>query len=161
MRLSSTTLNNLPLLQDYGSTYSSGQATHSLALYRHSSGALVFGAGTVQWSWGLDSTMTIRSAAADTRMRQATVNLFADMGVQPATLQPGLAPATQSNRRHCSLPPFSLRCQAQPFRMAFKCLLRAPPPIQAAKFGGLKFRPMAETHGSRRLAGLRHRSTTK
>ena len=55
MRLSSTTLNNLPLLQDYGSTYSSGQATHSLALYRHSSGALVFGAGTVQWSWGLDS----------------------------------------------------------------------------------------------------------
>ena len=30
------------------------QATHSLTLYRHSSGALVFSAGTVQWSWGLD-----------------------------------------------------------------------------------------------------------
>ena len=96
MRLSSTTLNNLPLLQDYGSTYSSGQATHSLSLYRHSSGALVFGAGTVQWAWGLDSTHDNGSAAADTRMKQATVNLFADMGVQPATLQPGLFLASKS-----------------------------------------------------------------
>ena len=32
-----------------------GPATHSLTLYRHNSGALVFGAGTVQWAWGLDS----------------------------------------------------------------------------------------------------------
>src|ERR1035438_10758257 len=29
-------------------------------------------------------------------MQQATVNLFADMGVQPATLQPGLVPASKS-----------------------------------------------------------------
>ena len=29
-------------------------------------------------------------------MRQATVNLFADMGIQPRTLQSGLTPATQS-----------------------------------------------------------------
>ena len=97
MRLSSTTLNNLPVLQDYGSTYSSGEATHSLSLYRHSSGALVFGAGTVQWSWGLDAAHDNGPAAADSRMRQATVNLFADMGVQAATLQPGLASATQSS----------------------------------------------------------------
>ena len=96
MRLSSTTLSNLPLLQDYGSTYSSGQASHNLALYRHSSGALVFGAGTVQWAWGLDSTHDNGSAAADTRMKQATVNLFADMGAQAATLQQGLAPASKS-----------------------------------------------------------------
>ena len=41
-------------LQDYGSTYGPGTATHSLTLYRAPSGALVFGAGTVQWSWGLD-----------------------------------------------------------------------------------------------------------
>ena len=33
-----------------------GTATHNLTLYRHNSGALVFGAGTVQWSWGLDGT---------------------------------------------------------------------------------------------------------
>jgi Immunoglobulin I-set domain/Bacterial Ig domain len=32
----------------------------------------------------------------DPNMQQATVNLFADMGVQPATLQSGLAPATAS-----------------------------------------------------------------
>ncbi len=41
------------------------------------------------------------------RMQQATVNLFADMGVQPASLQAGLAPATASTdtarRRHGDL----------------------------------------------------------
>ena len=42
--------------QDYGSTYGNGTATHHLTLYRAASGALVFGAGTVQWSWGLDAT---------------------------------------------------------------------------------------------------------
>ncbi|MGJ0483987.1 MAG: N,N-dimethylformamidase beta subunit family domain-containing protein [Methylomicrobium sp.] len=83
-------------LQDYGSTYGAGSVTHNLTLYKHSSGALVFGAGTVQWSWGLDSTHDRGSAAADVRMQQATVNLFADMSVQPATLQSGLTPATKS-----------------------------------------------------------------
>ncbi|RYD76969.1 MAG: DUF4082 domain-containing protein, partial [Verrucomicrobiaceae bacterium] len=97
MRLSSTTVNNVPLLQDYGSTYGSGQATHNLTLYRHASGALVFGAGTVQWSWGLDAVHDNSTAAADPRMRQATVNLFADMGVFPATRQSGLVAATQSS----------------------------------------------------------------
>ena len=54
--LSTTTLDVSPdLLQDYGSTYGHGTATHHLTLYRAASGALVFGAGTVQWSWGLDS----------------------------------------------------------------------------------------------------------
>ncbi|MGH9418784.1 MAG: N,N-dimethylformamidase beta subunit family domain-containing protein, partial [Thermoanaerobaculia bacterium] len=41
-------------LLDNGSTYGAGTATHSLTLYRSPSGSLVFGAGTVQWSWGLD-----------------------------------------------------------------------------------------------------------
>jgi hypothetical protein len=36
------------------------------------------------------------NTSADVRMQQATVNLFADMGVQPATLQSGLSPATAS-----------------------------------------------------------------
>ena len=54
VRLSTTTVTGVPLLQDYGSTYAPGTATHHLTLYRHASGALVFGAGTVQWSWGLD-----------------------------------------------------------------------------------------------------------
>jgi hypothetical protein len=37
--------------------------------------------------------------APDPRVQQATVNLFADMGVQPANLQPGLTSATQSSDR--------------------------------------------------------------
>jgi len=52
--LSSTTINVPALLQDYGNTYAPGTATHSLTLYRSSSGALVFGAGSTNWSWGLD-----------------------------------------------------------------------------------------------------------
>ena len=66
-------------------------STHHLSLYRHpANGALVFGAGTVQWSWGLDDTHDRGNAPTDARMQQATANLFADMGVAPATLENGL-----------------------------------------------------------------------
>ena len=92
-RMSTTTLSVPDKLQDYGSTYGPGQATHSLTLYRHSSGALVFGAGTVQWSWGLDSQHDRGPSTTDVRMQQAAVNLFADMGVQPGSLQAGLVVA--------------------------------------------------------------------
>ena len=74
----------------------SGNDTHKLSLYRHSSGALVFGAGTVQWAWGLDNIHDRGSAAASVPMQQATVNLFADMGVQPASIMSGLTLATAS-----------------------------------------------------------------
>ncbi|MFN0145376.1 MAG: Ig-like domain-containing protein [Dehalococcoidia bacterium] len=97
VRMSQTTVPNAPVLVDYGSTFGSGTAVHRLTLYRHASGALVFGAGTVQWAWGLDATHDRGSAAADSRMQQATVNMFADMAVQPATLQAGLVGATQSS----------------------------------------------------------------
>ena len=60
---------------------------HALTLYKHSSGALVFGAGTVQWAWGLDAVHDRAGTPSDINMRQATVNLFADMGVQPATIE--------------------------------------------------------------------------
>ena len=96
VRMSTTTVPNAPVLTDYGSSFGSDTATHHLTLYRHDSGALVFGAGTVQWSWGLDSNHDRGSAAADVRMQQATVNLFADMEIQPATLQSGLVSATPS-----------------------------------------------------------------
>lgn len=97
MRLSLTTAGNLNVLQDYGSTYQNGSATHSLSLYRHQSGALVFGAGTVQWPWGLDNTHAPTfGASEDDRMKQATVNLFADMGAQPGSLRPGLTAASAS-----------------------------------------------------------------
>jgi hypothetical protein len=82
------------LLADYGSTYGAGTAVHHLTLFRAPSGGLVFGSGTVQWSWGLDASHDRGAAAADVRMRQATVNLLADMHAQPASLQSGLVAAT-------------------------------------------------------------------
>ncbi len=95
--LSTATYNlTTDLLLDYGGTYGAGTATHHLTLYRAPSGALVFGAGTVQWSWGLDSDHDGGNLPPDVRMQQATLNLFADMGVQPGTIQPGLTAATQS-----------------------------------------------------------------
>jgi hypothetical protein len=100
VRLSSTTESNVEILQDYGSVYDFGTATHHLTLYRDTNGAgpdaLVLGAGTVQWSWGLDDTHVRGSAPPSPVMQQATTNLFADMGVQPATLQDDLQPATAS-----------------------------------------------------------------
>ncbi|HEX2708309.1 MAG TPA: N,N-dimethylformamidase beta subunit family domain-containing protein, partial [Solirubrobacterales bacterium] len=94
--LSSTTVKNIEVFKDYGTEVEAGAtATHSLSLYRAPSGALVFGAGTVQWSWGLDDTDAWRQAGPngtgpDPTMQQATVNLLADMGAQPGTLEPGL-----------------------------------------------------------------------
>ncbi|PYR79672.1 MAG: hypothetical protein DMF87_10675, partial [Acidobacteria bacterium] len=96
-RLSATTLSVPEHLLDYGTNYGPGTATHNLTLYRHASGALVFSAGTVQWSWGLDAAHDLPSSPADSRMQQATVNLLADMGTQPATLQSGLVLASASN----------------------------------------------------------------
>ena len=98
--LSSTTRSGVQVLQDFGSTYGDGTATHHLTLYRAASGALVFGAGTIQWSWGLDGNHDRGSSTPDPRMQQATVNLLADMGAQPATLQGDLVPAAASTDTH-------------------------------------------------------------
>jgi Domain of unknown function (DUF4082)/Concanavalin A-like lectin/glucanases superfamily/Bacterial Ig domain/Secretion system C-terminal sorting domain len=73
----------------------SGQV-HKLSLYRAPSGALVFGTGSVQWAWGLDNIHDRGSAAPTVAMQQATVNLFADMGVQPGSIMSGLTLATAS-----------------------------------------------------------------
>ncbi len=89
-RMSTTTGSTPEYLQDYGSTVAPGTTTHSITMYRAASGALVFGAGTVQWSWGLDDAHDGNGAAPDARMQQATLNLFADMGAQPATLMTGM-----------------------------------------------------------------------
>jgi hypothetical protein len=116
IRMSRTTINNVAYIQDYGSVYDSGTATHSLTLYRAPSGALVFSAGTVQWPWGLDANHDTETGIPPERanpggsirigedlkgpvlaIQQATVNLFADMGVQPTTLQKDLVRATPSS----------------------------------------------------------------
>ncbi|MDX6654821.1 MAG: hypothetical protein QOH18_1535, partial [Solirubrobacterales bacterium] len=102
--LSSTTVNGVEVFTDYGThVEDNGIATHSLSLYRAPSGALVFGAGTVQWSWGLDNTNAWGNFVTDPSenppdptMQQATVNLLAEMGAQPSTLQSNLVQATES-----------------------------------------------------------------
>jgi Domain of unknown function (DUF4082)/Bacterial Ig-like domain/Bacterial Ig domain len=72
-----------------------GNACNSLTLYRASSGALVFDAGTVQWAWGLNSQHDGDvDDPTDAAMQQATVNILALMGVQPASLMSGLVPGT-------------------------------------------------------------------
>ncbi|KGJ73379.1 hypothetical protein GY21_11520 [Cryobacterium roopkundense] len=93
-RMSSTTVAAPEVFTDYGSTVAPATATHNLTMYRAPSGALVFGAGTIQWSYGLDGYTTGR--AADRNMQQATVNVFADMGAQPATLMSGLVAASRT-----------------------------------------------------------------
>jgi len=102
--LSSTTVGGVQAFTDYGSTLSSNStATHHLTLYRAPSGALVFGAGTVQWSWGLENTNAWDVGTTDPskdppdpNMEQATVNLLAEMGAQPGSLSEGLVAASQS-----------------------------------------------------------------
>ncbi|MFI7642191.1 DUF4082 domain-containing protein [Nonomuraea sp. NPDC049400] len=97
VRLSRTTLTEpTRYLLDFGGTYGSGTATHSLTLRRNSAGTYVFGAGTIQWSWGLDAVHDNPGTPTDIRMQQATVNLLADMGMQPASIQSGLVPTTPS-----------------------------------------------------------------
>ena len=79
-----------------------------MTLYRAASGALVFSAGSPQFSWGLDDLHNYFTTPGRVRpdpmgtvkaMQQATVNLFADMGVQSGSRQPELRPAEPSADR--------------------------------------------------------------
>ena len=91
IRLSETTGPTPEYLRDFSRTVQAGTTTHHLTLYRAPSRALVFSAGTIQWAWGLDQVHDGEDPApADTRMQQATINLFADMGVRAVNAIPGL-----------------------------------------------------------------------
>jgi YD repeat-containing protein len=86
-------------IQDEGLLYSStpppGQpSTVSAVKYKAASGALVFAAGTIQWSWGLAPHYLDKPSESyedppvdlsDPRIQQATYNIFADGGVEPLT----------------------------------------------------------------------------
>ncbi len=96
MNLSTTSI-DVPLkLYDAANGYLPGTAVHSMTLYRAASGALVFSAGTIQYSWGLDSVHEGPATTPDLRLMQATVNLFADMGARPGSLLAGLIDSEQS-----------------------------------------------------------------
>jgi VCBS repeat-containing protein len=89
IHLSSTFMPDVEKIVDFGTKVGRGPATHTMTIYRHTSGALVFGAGTVQWAWGLDGEHDRGPTTPDQAMQQATINLLADMGAQPSTLQDG------------------------------------------------------------------------
>ena len=79
--------------------YGNGIATHHLTLYRAPSGAYVFSSGSIQWPWALDTDadkVSQATFAEDQRIKQATINLFADMGIQPGNLESGLSPAQKT-----------------------------------------------------------------
>ena len=96
--------------EQYQSSYPPGRVTmssttldgkvHKLSLYKTPAGSLVFGAGTVQWAWGLDANHDLNSGTplspANQDMQQATINVLADMGAQPGSLQSPLVAAVAS-----------------------------------------------------------------
>ena len=101
--VSSTYVATAQQLTDFASVLGQpGFSTHNLTLYRAESGALVFGAGSMYWSWGLDDNHYPygnggQDPDPDPAVQQSMVNLFADMGVQPETLQADLVYATASS----------------------------------------------------------------
>jgi hypothetical protein len=97
IRLSTTTGETPEYLRDYGNTVTPGTTTHHLTLYRAASGALVFGAGTIQWAWGLDEYHDGTVEPVDPSMQQATLNLLGDMGAFPGTIMSGRTMPTASN----------------------------------------------------------------
>ena len=87
----STTTGDIPeYLQDFGNQVAPGSTTHHTTLYKAASGASVFSAGSIQWTWGLDQWHDGNGAPEDPRMQQAQVNLLADMEASPATLMSNL-----------------------------------------------------------------------
>jgi hypothetical protein len=97
IRMSSTTVTVPKALNETYQFLDNVPITHRVVLYKHASGALVFATGTMDWPWGLDNVHSGGGGVpVQPALRQATVNILADMGVQPASLQPGLTPASAS-----------------------------------------------------------------
>ena len=108
--LSETIIDNCQYLQDWGITYDTGTGIHRLTLYRDQlSGAWVFGAGSIMFSWALDSyhdsatgipphlenvyvCRVVKDGYGESKeIQQGIINLFSDMDVsKPDTLINGL-----------------------------------------------------------------------
>jgi hypothetical protein len=92
------------LVEDFGKSYKgSGMAIHRISLYRHGQNcfatskqfkngvtrtSLVFGAGTLQWSWALSSWHDGYTMPVDRDLQQATLNILADMSAFPNSFCP-------------------------------------------------------------------------
>jgi hypothetical protein len=120
----------------------------------------------VQWTWGLDPNHDTETGIPPERangsnirigvdlkgpvraIQQATLNLFADMGVQPTTRQEGLvaaaAPTTARRRSHASMAaPRDRSATAHSRSLASR-------PTPAASSPAWKYRWMAARRGTRR-----------
>lgn len=92
--MSSSSYHIIKLLnQEYGTSfYGNGTATHKVSTYRHFStllpgvSSLVFGAGTIQWTWALSSKHDGDFMETDSNLQQATMNVLADMSALPSTM---------------------------------------------------------------------------
>ena len=150
--MSSTTANVPEAFTDYGSTSLRAPRTHHLSLYKAPSGALVFGAGTVQWSWGLDSA-NASGRPPDPIMQQATVNLFADMGAQPFSPIAGIQVAVGVQRHHSTFVAITSPLPGPPSQMApgSRCPVRRTDTggvvagVEVSVDGGLTWHPATGT----------------
>jgi hypothetical protein len=138
----------MQFLTDGGRTYSAtpspGQGSAVQAVtYRAPSGALVFAAGTIQWSWALGPHSATRReldggylvsyeaaprdcTAAGPVIQQATYNLLADCGVQPGSPAGVILDSTQP-----AGPPARLPAPSEPERTGGKPTPSGPPPLTA------------------------------
>jgi hypothetical protein len=103
--LSSTTVNGVQTFTDYGTNVTDPTtATHSLSLYRAPSGALVFGAGTVQWSWGLDSTNAWYSEVTNPRATHPTRRCSRPRSTSSRTWTRSRRPCRRASSRRANRP---------------------------------------------------------
>ncbi len=80
---------------DNGQEYAgNGNLNWGVVSQRYLSGAVVVGFGTCQWSWGLDGVHDRGGNYVNANIQQATLNLFADLGAEPATTMAGLTTPT-------------------------------------------------------------------
>ena len=77
------------------SSTSVGGQTHHVSVYRAGS-ALVFSAGTIQWSWGLDEYRDGWLGDVSNAQRQGTANVLAEMNAFPGSPSAGLVVPTPS-----------------------------------------------------------------
>ena len=141
------------LMQNYGAAYGgSGEVMHRLTMYRHvgvnGSTALVFGAGTVQWAWGLSLWHDGASIPTDANIQQASINILADMGVQPGReleelRDRGVSKLTRQYASTDSQPPTSHILHPAAGRE-----------IDLRKFGMLRVVGTARDRGGGRVAGV-------
>ncbi len=153
IRMSATTVvhnDGNYILQDQGANYSTGTATHYLTMYRASSGALVFSAGTVQWAWGLDDHHALgddaarRPHAAGDGQRPRRHGRAADDDPGRASSPPRPRPTTRRPPR-----PSRRRPPARPSTPASPSPSRARPPTPAASSAASRCRPTAAPRGTR------------